>query len=72
MIDGSSIDISLRGIHNLVASSDVDQVYQESVPLENLSGIMADGPGVKQYKGKKGELRTVIGITTAAKLRLKT
>jgi hypothetical protein len=68
LIDGRSIDISLGGIHNLVAGSDVDQVYQESVPLENLSGIMADGTGVKQYKGKKGELRTVIGVTTAGRV----
>ena len=43
LIDGRSIDISLGGIHNIVAGSDLDQVYQEAVPLETLSGILADG-----------------------------
>ena len=65
LIDGRSIDISLGGIHNIVVGNDVDQVYQESVSLGGLSGIMADGTGVKQYRGRKGELRAVIGITKA-------
>ena len=68
LIDGRSIDISLGGIHNIVVGSDVDQVYQDSISLEDLSGIMADGTGVKQYKGRKGELRAVIGITNAGKV----
>jgi len=48
--------------------SDIDQVYQEPVPLDKLSGIMADETGLKQYRGRKGELRTVIGITTAGRV----
>lgn len=68
LIDGRSIDISLGGIHNLVVGNDVDQVYQDPVSLENLSGIMADETGLKQYKGRKGELRTVIGITTSGRV----
>ena len=68
LIEGRSIDISLGGIHNLVVGADIDQVYQESVSLEGLSAIMADGTGVKQYKGRKGELRAVIGITTAGRV----
>lgn len=68
LIDGRSIDISLGGIHKIVAGSDVDQMYQGSIPLEDLSGIMADGTGVKQYKGRKGELRAVIGVTTAGRV----
>jgi hypothetical protein len=68
LIEGRSIDISLGGIHNLVVGSDVDQVYQESVPLKKLSGIMADGTGVKQYRGRKGELRAVIGVTTSGRV----
>jgi hypothetical protein len=68
LIDGRSIDISLGGIHNIVVGSDVDELYQESVSLEDLSGIMADATGVKQYKGRKGELRAVIGVTTAGKV----
>jgi hypothetical protein len=68
LIDGRSIDISLGGIHNLVVGSDVDQVYQEPVSLENFSGILADGTGLKQYRGRKGELRAVIGVTTAGRV----
>jgi hypothetical protein len=40
--------------------SDIDQTYKETVDLEDLSAIMADGTGVKQHKGRKGELRAVI------------
>jgi len=63
LIDGRSIDISLGGIHNIVVGSDIDQSFQEPVSIENLSAIMADGTGVKQQEGRKGELRAVIGIT---------
>jgi len=65
LIDGRSIDISLGGVHNIVVGSDVDQTFQEPVLAQDLSAIMADGTGVKQQKGHKGELRTVIGITKA-------
>jgi len=63
LIDGRSIDISLGGIHNIVVGSDIDKNFQESVSIEGLSAIMADGTGVKQQKGRKGELRAVIGLT---------
>ena len=65
LIEGHSIDISLGGIHNLVVGSDVDQLDEVPVDLGNLSAIMADGTGMKQQKGKKGELRAVIGVTTS-------
>jgi hypothetical protein len=63
LIDGRSIDISLGGIHNIVVGSDIDEAFQEPVSAKDLSGIMADGTGVKQHQGRKGELRAVIGIT---------
>ena len=63
LIDGRSIDISLGGIHNIVVGSDIGKTFQEPVSVKDLSGIAADGTGVKQYKGRKGELRAVIGIT---------
>jgi len=63
LIDGRSIDISLGGIHNIVVGSDIDQILQEPVLADELSAFMADGTGLKQYKGRKGELRSVIGIT---------
>jgi hypothetical protein len=63
LIDGRSIDISLGGIHNIVVGSDIDETFQESVSPGDLLAIMADGTGLKQYKGHKGELRAIIGIT---------
>jgi hypothetical protein len=63
LIDGRSIDISLGGIHNIVVGSDIGEIFQETVSTEGLSAIMADGTGVKQKGGNKGELRAVIGIS---------
>jgi hypothetical protein len=68
LIDGRSIDISLGGIHNLVVGSDIDEAYQETVDLSNLSAVMADGTGVKQHKGRKGELRVVVGVTRKGRI----
>jgi len=68
LIDGRSIDISLGGIHNIVVGSDIDKTFQEPVSVEDLSGIIADGTGVKQHRGRKGELRNVIGITKAGRV----
>jgi len=68
LIEGHSIDISLGGIHNIVAGSDIDQMDELPIDLDDLSAIMADGTGVKQQKGKKGELRAVIGVTTDGKV----
>jgi len=68
LIEGRSIDISLGGVHNIVVGSDIDRFDQDPIDLKDLSGAMADGTGVKQHKGKKGELRAVIGITTDKKL----
>jgi hypothetical protein len=68
LIEGRSIDISLGGIHNLVVGSDIDRMEDPPVDMADLSAIMADGTGFKQQKGKKGELRAVIGITTHGKV----
>jgi hypothetical protein len=63
LIEGRSIDISLGGVHNIVVGSDIDKTFQDCIPADDLSGIMADGTGVKQHKGSKGELKTIIGIS---------
>ena len=68
LIEGRSIDISLGGIHNIVVGSDIDETFQEPVSAKDLSGIIADGTGVKQHQGRKGELRNVIGITKEGKV----
>ena len=68
LIAGRSIDISLGGIHNIVVGSDIDQTYEQRVELKDFSALMADGTGVKQHKGRKGELRAVVGITHAGRV----
>jgi len=68
LIDGRSIDISLGGIHNIVVGSDIDKEFSEPVDLGGLSAILADGTGLKQKEGKKGQLRTVIGVTKGGKV----
>jgi hypothetical protein len=68
LIKGRAIDISLGGIHNLVVGSDIDQVYQDAVSLEDLSDIMADERGLKQNKDQKGDLGMVIGVTTTGRV----
>jgi hypothetical protein len=68
LINGHGIAISLGGIHNIVVGSDIEREYKAPVALEELKGIMADGTGVKQKKGRKGELRTVIGINQSGKV----
>ena len=68
LIEGRSIDISLGGVHNIVVGSDVDQADEVPVDLDDLSAIMADGTGYKRQQGKKGELRSVIGITNTGKV----
>ena len=65
LIEGRSIDIFLGGIHNIVVGSDIEKLDEMPIELDDFSTIMADGTGVKQQKGKNGELRTVIGIRTA-------
>jgi hypothetical protein len=63
LIAGRSIDISLGGIHNIVVGSDIDHSFEKTVDLKDFSALMADGTGVKQHKGRKGELRAIVGIT---------
>jgi len=68
LIDGRLIDISLGSVHNLVVGSDIDKVLEAAVPLERITGLLADGTGVKQSRGKRGELRAVIGVTTEGRV----
>jgi hypothetical protein len=69
LIDGRSIDISLGGIHNIVVGSNIGQVLEEPVNLTDLRGVIADETGVKQKNGTQGELRAVIGITQAGRVK---
>lgn len=69
LIDGLSVDISLGGIHNIVVGSDIDKELSNDVRIEDLDAVMADGTGVKQYRGKKGELKAVVGITKEGRVK---
>jgi hypothetical protein len=68
LISGRSIDISLGGIHNIVVGSDIDQSYEKTVDLKDFSALMADGTGIKQHRGRKGELRAVVGVTRTGRV----
>lgn len=68
LIDGRSIDISLGGIHNIVVGSDIDKTFGEDILIGDFSAVMADGTGVKQIKGGKGELRVVIGVLKSGRV----
>ena len=68
LIDGHSFDVSLGGVHNFVAGSDIDDVLGEKLELDRYTGILADGSGLKGKGGKKGEMRVIIGITESGNL----
>jgi hypothetical protein len=68
LIEGRSIDISLGGIHNIVVGSDIDESFEAPIEAGGFRALMADGTGVKQHRGKKGELRAVVGITTQGRV----
>jgi hypothetical protein len=68
LIEGRSIDISLGGVHNVVVGSDIDRVCEAPIDGDELRGLMADGTGLKQHRGRKGELRAVVGVTTEGRV----
>ncbi len=68
LIDGHSLDISLGGVHNFVAGSDIDELLAEDLELDHYRAVMADGSGLKKKGGKKGELRVLVGITASGHL----
>ena len=44
---------------------DFDTLSQDPVEVKKMSAVMADGSGVNQQKGRKGQLRVAIGIAPA-------
>ena len=69
LIEGRSIDISLGGVHNLVVGTEIDQHYEAPIEADHLRGLLADGTGLKQHRGRKGELRAVVGVTTTGRVQ---
>jgi hypothetical protein len=63
LIEGHSLDVSLGGVHNFVAGSDIDELLGEELELDRYRAVLADGSGLKKMGGKKGEMRVLVGIT---------
>lgn len=65
LIEGHSLDVSLGGVHNFVAGSDIDELLGEELELDRYRAVLADGSGLKKMGGKKGEMRVLVGITAS-------
>lgn len=63
LIEGHSLDVSLGGVHNFVAGSDIDELLGKELELDRYRAVLADGSGLKEKGGKKGEMRVLVGIT---------
>jgi hypothetical protein len=68
LIEGHALDVSLGGVHNFVAGSDVDELLEQPLALDDYRAVMADGTGIKKAGGKAGELRVIVGVTAAGRL----
>lgn len=68
LIEGHGIDISVGGVHNYIAGSDLEEMLEPEIDLGRYEGILADGTGVKKHRGKRGELRILTGITAQGRL----
>jgi len=68
LIHGHSLDVSLGGVHNFVAGSDIDELLSEDLEMDRYRGVLADASGLKTKGGKKGEIRVLVGITASGAL----
>lgn len=68
LIEGHSLDVSLGGVHNFVAGSDIDEVLREELALDRYQAVLADGTKFKKQGGKRGEMRVLVGITASGRL----
>lgn len=68
LIEGISVDLSLGGIHNIVVGSDIDEEFQGRIETEELQAVLPDGTKLKQYRGKKGDLKAVVGINAEGRV----
>lgn len=68
LIEGHSIDISLGGVHDYIAGSDIDELLADELKLDHFQAVLADGTGLKEKGGKRGELRVLVGITAKGRL----
>jgi hypothetical protein len=68
LIEGHSLDVSLGGIHNFVAGSDMDELLGGELELDRYRAVLGDGTGLKKAGGKSGEMRVLVGITASGGL----
>lgn len=68
LIEGHGIDISLSGIQNYITGSDIDELLRDELKFDRFDAVLADGTGIKEKGGKRGELRVLVGITPKGKL----
>lgn len=68
LIEGHSLDVSLGGIHNLVAGSDIEDELGEELDLDRYRAVLADGTKFKKQGAKRGELRVLVGLTATGRL----
>ncbi len=68
LIEGHSLDVSLGGVHNFVAGSDIDEVLRDELALDRYRAVLADGTKYKKQGGKRGEMRVLVGITASGSL----
>lgn len=68
LIEGHALDVSLGGIHDFVAGSDIDELLGEELELDRYRAVLGDGTGLKKAGGKSGEMRVLVGITASGRL----
>jgi hypothetical protein len=68
LIRHRGIGISLGGLHNMVAHTDLDKLCDEQVNTSEVISVMADGTALKQYRGSRVELRVVLGVSTSGRV----
>ena len=68
LIKGHSLDVSLGGVHNFLAGSDIDDVLGDELDLDPYRAVLADGTKFKKQGGKRGEMRVLVGITASGRL----
>lgn len=68
LIEGHSLDVSLGGVHNFVAGSDIDELLGGDLELDRYRAVLGDGTGLKKKGGKSGEMRVLVGITATGGL----
>ncbi len=68
LIKGHSLDVSLGGVHNFLAGSDIDDVLGDELDLDQYRAVLADGTKFKKQGGKRGEMRVLVGITASGRL----